>query len=96
MHYFRGMQGLTDLQFRILDSLYFVEPFETILAEAGAPENLVAADLRALISRRWVQAMHFDPKAQDYVSSAIYDTSDLRAYRYLATKEGLLVHSGRR
>ncbi|MDX2062190.1 MAG: hypothetical protein SFY70_03960 [Bacteroidia bacterium] len=90
------MAELSDLEFRILDSLYFVEPFENILAEVGAPENVVAAELRNLIARRWVQAMRFDPTANDYVSSAIFDTHDLRAYRYLATKEGLLVHSGRR
>jgi hypothetical protein len=90
------MAELNDLQFRILDALYFVEPFENILAEAGAPENLVAAELRHLLHRHWVQAMQFDERAQDYIKSTYHDTDDLRAFRYLATKEGLLVHAGRR
>lgn len=86
---------LTDLQFAILDSLYFVEPFDRILEEVNEPENLVAAELRQLIARRWIQPMRFDKQANDFVRSNIFDTDDLRAYHYLATKEGLLLHNGR-
>ena len=89
------MVELTDLQFSILDVLYFVEPFDKILEEVREPENLVAAELRQLISARWVQPMQFDPRFQDYVRSSLHDTDDLRAYHYLATREGLLMHSGR-
>jgi len=39
---------LNELQFRILDSLYFVEPFETIVAEAGASPAIVGAELKEL------------------------------------------------
>lgn len=87
---------LTDLQFDILDSLYFVEPFERILDEVGQPENIVAAELRQMIARRWVQPMRYDDKVRDYVKSPVHDTDNLRAYHYLATKEGLLIHNGRR
>ncbi len=87
---------LTDLQFDILDALYFVEPYETILREVGAPEHLLGAELRTLISRRYVQPMHFDPKANDWVRATFHDTDRLADYRYLATKEGLLKHNGRR
>jgi hypothetical protein len=90
------MADLTDMQFRILDALYFVEPFDKILEEVGGPENLVAADLRQLIDRKWVQPMRYSDAAKDYVRSPIHDSDDLRAYHYLATREGLLVHSGRR
>jgi hypothetical protein len=87
---------LSDLQFAILDSLYFVEPFDKILEEAGYPENLVGAELRQMISRRWVQPMRFDKELNDFVRSNIHDVDDMRAFSYLATKEGLLRHNGRR
>ena len=87
---------LNELQFDILDALYFVEPYDTLLREVGAPEHLVAAELRTLIARRWVQAMHFDARANDWVRTSFHDTDRLGDYRYLATKEGLLKHNGRR
>jgi len=87
---------LNDLQYKILDSLYFVEPFDKILEEVAEPENLVAAELKQMISRRWVQPMRWDAEKGDFVRSNIHDVDDMRAFRYLATKEGLLKHNGRR
>lgn len=87
---------LTDLQYRILDSLYFVEPFDTIVGEAGETPAIVGAELKTLIARRLVQVMAFDEKSQDYLPTYLHDADDLRAYHYLATREGLLKHNGRR
>ncbi|MCE3006922.1 MAG: hypothetical protein LW884_01040 [Bacteroidetes bacterium] len=86
---------LNELQFRILDSLYFVEPFETIVAEAGASPAIVGAELKELIARRLVQVMAFDEQAQDYLPTFFHDADDMGAYHYLATREGLMKHNGR-
>ncbi|MCB9233800.1 MAG: hypothetical protein H6581_19240 [Bacteroidia bacterium] len=86
---------LNDLQFKILDSLYFVEPFDNILAEAGERESYVADELKTLIDKGMVQVMEFDAKAGDFVKSIFYDTDDMRAYHYLATTKGLMKHNGR-
>ena len=103
--YFRPMpdadaRDLTELQFDILDALYFVEPYDVLLREvmrqSGATEHQIAADLRELISRRLVQAMHFDERAHDWVRAPFHDADRLGEFRYLATKEGLLKHNGRR
>lgn len=88
------MAELNDIQFSILDSLYFVEEFDTIVSESGAPEAIVADELKNLIHQQLVQVMRYDNDAGDYVKSVIYDTDDMRAYQYLATKEGLLRHNG--
>mgnify|MGYP001347513760 CR=1 FL=1 len=85
---------LTDLQFRILDSIYFVEPFEKIVEESGAPEKVVADELKTMISRRWVQVMKFDPNRNDFVTTLFYDGDNLKECSFLATKEGLLLHNG--
>lgn len=87
---------LNDLQFQILDSLYFVESFAHVLDEAGAPRPVVIDELRTMIDRGWIQVMQFEPERGDYVRTAIFDTDHMQTYHYLATKEGLLKHNGHR
>ena len=87
-------EGLTDLQFQILDSIYFVESFEHIVEEAEQPVPIVVDELRTMIDRGWVQVMVFDDGKEDYVRTAIYDADNMQNYHYLATKNGLLKHNG--
>lgn len=87
--------SLSDIEYDILNAIYFVEPFENILAECPYPPNVVADVLKQLIARKWVAAMRFDPDKQEYIRSFIYDSDDMRAYAYLATKEGLLAHNSK-
>ncbi|MCS7074308.1 MAG: hypothetical protein NZ108_07560 [Bacteroidia bacterium] len=85
---------LTNLQFQILDCLYFVEPFHKIVEETGAPTKVVADELKTMISRRWVQVMRFDSELNDFVATLFYDSDNLQECSFLATKEGLLLHNG--
>jgi hypothetical protein len=85
---------LTDLQFQLLDSLYFVESFAHVVEEAEAPVPVVIDELRTMIDRGWVQVMEFDRQKGDYVRTAIYDSDHMDRYHYLATKEGLMRHNG--
>ena len=87
-------EGLTDLQFQILDSIYFVESFEHIVEEAEQPVPIVVDELRTMIDRGWVQVMQFDDEKEDYVRTAIYDADNMQNYHYLATRTGLLKHNG--
>ena len=82
---------LTDIEYDILNAIYFVEPFENILAECNAAPNV----LKQLIAKKYVVAMRFDEEQQEYLRSFIYDTDNMHAYAYLATKEGLLVHNSK-
>ena len=86
--------GLTEIQFQILDSIYFVEPFARILEEVEASTAIVADELRTLIDKGWVQVMAFDVKENDYLRTLYYDTDHMEEFAYLATKEGLLKHNG--
>lgn len=87
-------QELNDVQFDILDAIYFVEPLENILEEVSAPRAVVLDELRTMIDRGWVQVLRFDEDKGDYVRTAIYDSDQMGEFRYLATKEGLLRHNG--
>jgi hypothetical protein len=89
------MRELTELEYDILNVLYFVEPFEKILDEVEAPANIVADGLKFLIDQKLVVPMRWDEETQNYVRSFIYDTDNMHAYRYLATKEGLIAHNSR-
>ncbi len=86
---------LSDIDFDILNTLYFVEPFCKILEEVAAPPKIVADCLKHLIAKKYVVAMRFDEEKQDYIKSFIFDSDDMNAYSYLATKDGLLAHNGR-
>lgn len=88
-------QLLTDIEYDILNAIYFVEPFENILAECNAAPNVVADVLKQLIHKKYVVAMRFDEEKQEYSRSFIYDSDNMNAYAYLATKEGLLAHNSR-
>ena len=51
---------LSDIDFDILNVLYFVEPFEKIMEEVAAPPKIVADCLKHLIAKKYVVAMRFD------------------------------------
>jgi hypothetical protein len=84
---------LTDIEYDILNAIYFVEPFDNILAECKAAPNVVADVLKQLIHKKYVVAMRFDEQQQEFVRSFIYDSDNMNAYAYLATKEGLFAHN---
>jgi hypothetical protein len=86
---------IDDLEFDILNCLYFVEPFEKILEEVSYSPAVVGDALKTLIHKKMVVAMKWDDEKQDYLRSFIYDSDNMHAYSYLATKEGLIAHNSR-
>lgn len=86
---------MTDLEFDILDELYFVQSFETIQNALEIDILLLKDALRQLIEKGWVRC--FKSAATDDVVFAEEIDLDNRylEYHYLATKEGLLAHNSR-
>lgn len=89
-------EPLTDLQFDILDAIYFVEPLDNILEEVDQSRPIILDELKSMIDKGWVQVMKPDQGSGDYVRTPIFDSDNLQEYRFLATKEGLLKHNGHR
>ncbi len=89
------IEPLSDIEYDILNAIYFVEPFDNILSECKAPENIVADVLKQLIAKKYVTPMLFDEEKQEYLKTFFYDSDNMRAYAYLATKDGLLAHNTR-
>ncbi|MDW3645908.1 MAG: hypothetical protein R8P61_02475 [Bacteroidia bacterium] len=85
---------LTELQFQILDSVYFVESFDHIVEEAMESTAVVKDELRTMIDRGLIQVMMFDKGKGDFVRTSIFDADNMQEYSFLATKDGLLKHNG--
>jgi hypothetical protein len=88
-------EPLSDIEYDILNAIYFVEPFQTIKEECRAPEKVVADVLKQLIARKLVSPMQFDEEKQEYVRTYFHDSDNMHAFHYLATKDGLLAHNSR-
>lgn len=84
---------MTDLEFEILDEIYFLEGFERIRQKLGLEASLLKETLKRMIEKGWVKCF-----ANGH-TEVIMDTEDFeekyQTYHYLATKEGLLVHNSR-
>jgi hypothetical protein len=89
------MRPLTDVEFDILNAIYFVEPFDKILEEVHLPENILADALKFLIVHKLATAMKWDEAKNTWVRSFIYDSDNMRAFHYLVTKDGLYAHNTR-
>jgi len=85
---------LNDVQFQILDALYFVEPFENLLDEVEATRPVIIDELRSMIDKGWIQVMEYSQEKGDYIRTSIFDGDHFENYSFLATKEGLLKHNG--
>jgi len=78
---------LTELKYRILDKLLFAEPFDTLCEELAVPVKIIGADLKWLIAHKCVQVLR--PSGDQYITSAMLDVDDMRAFHYQATALGL-------
>lgn len=87
------MYELDEVEYEILNVLYFVEPLDKILEEVEYPASIVVDVLKTLIHKKYVVAMLWDENVQDYKRSFIYDSDNMKSYSYLATKEGLMAHN---
>jgi hypothetical protein len=84
---------VTDEEFDLLDSLYFVISFEEIKAELGWQETVLRNMLQSLLKKGWVKCFK---KGTDEEIEGISDfESQYQNYNYLATKEGLHAHNSR-
>lgn len=87
---------MDDLEFEILDSLYFVEPFETIVKEVSEKRvGVIMECLRKLIKKRWIQVMMFSEEKQEFQSTPFFDFDRIEEFQFLATKEGLTAHNSK-
>lgn len=84
---------MTDVEFDVLDELYFVQSFQYLLGELELEEQELKEVLRSLINKGWVKCflnMHDEVWSDELQLDKKYNE-----YFYLATKAGLMAHNGR-
>ena len=85
---------VTDPEFNLLDELYFVTPFRTLLEKTGWPAPDLEGQLRNLLEQGLIRSFWPDPDTE-----LAYETTSFGAIArdasYLASKEGLLQHNTR-
>jgi len=86
---------LTDIEYEILGSVYFVESFEHILEDCKEKAPVVADVLKQLIHKKYIVPMKWNEEKTEFIRSYIYDTDDMKAYHYLITKDGLVAHNSK-
>jgi len=84
---------MTDLEFDVLDELYFVIPFRHLQDELELDELSLKEVLHSLLHKGWIKC--FLNASEEAVSSEIDFENKYKDYFYLASKQGLLAHNGR-
>ncbi len=77
------------LEKKVLASLLFTESFDTIVEEAKESEYFVGDALKWLIKSKYVSPMELNEEKGDYQATYMYDSDNMRAYRYQMTAKGL-------
>ena len=85
--------AMTDLEYDVLDELYFVISFPQLLATLELEEEVLKEVLRTLLSKQWVKC--FENQADELNTNETDFASQFKNYFYLATKAGLLAHHGK-
>lgn len=83
---------MTDLEFTILDELYFVITYKKLKKQLQLSEEVLFMELSNLLEKSWVKIFE-----SDFVTEVEYDNSNfeenINRYCYLATKSGLFEHN---
>ncbi len=84
---------MTDIEFDVLDELYFVQPFAYLVDELDMDELELKNTLAALIAKGWVKC--FINMQEEELPHQVKLEEKYKEYFYLATKAGLMAHNGR-
>ena len=84
---------MTDVEFDVLDELYFVQPYDYLVSELELEDSELKEVLISLIEKGWVKC--FLNMQEEALSHELQLDEKYREYFYLATKAGLMAHNGR-
>ncbi|HSY62243.1 MAG TPA: hypothetical protein VK796_10220, partial [Cytophaga sp.] len=77
---------MTDLEFDLIDNLYFVQRFETLCDAMEIGEEELKKMLFQMVQKDWVKVM--DMQTDEEIVDAEVWTKNHSGYFYLATKKG--------
>ena len=84
---------MTDLEYDVLDELYFVVSFTELQTTLDLEADELKNVLQTLLRRDWVKCL--SSQTDELSASEVNFDQNYRDYFYLATKSGLLSHHGK-
>jgi hypothetical protein len=85
---------MSDLEFDIIDELYFVEAYTTLKDRLALADAELKTGLAHLIQKGWVKCLDGQSKEPIIDNDLEFDIY-YQNYCYLATKKGLMAHNSR-
>lgn len=84
---------MTDLEYDVLDELYFVISFRQLQDTLELEKDELKNILQTLLRKGWAKC--FRDQATEMADEDLDFINDYQEYFYLATKAGLLAHHGK-
>lgn len=85
---------MTDIEFDVLDELYFVQDFDQLRESLDISNEQLRATLQLLVEKGWAKCLYLN-KDEPIAEKEIDLINNYKQYAYLATKAGLMAHNGR-
>lgn len=82
---------MTDLEFDIIDELYFVTAYEALKEATGLTDSELQQGLLDLVGKGWVRVYTSVDEASEMGVEELKDS--FQSYFYLASKKGLFEHN---
>ncbi|MEH0155475.1 transporter [Limibacter armeniacum] len=82
---------MTDLEFEVLDELYFVTSFKALKNEIEVEEAVLKNCLKELLEKQWVRCFKTVDTEED--EEGLDFENKYAEYYYLASKKGLMAHN---
>jgi len=83
---------MTDLEYEILDELYFVCSFKALQNNVNMNQERLILELISLLDKEWIKLYDSDAVSEiEYVTEKF--NINFNSYYYLATKRGLFEHN---
>lgn len=83
--------GMSDLEYDILDELYFLIHFKELIAQFGLTDSELKPTLVKLFRKGWIRC--YEEPDLELAPSDVDMELKFRDYYYLASKEGLKAHT---
>lgn len=87
---------MTDLEFHLLDELYFTIAFDELMSRFEIKERPTARiELERMIRQNYVSQMTYHSSRNDYEKLDALDSKSLDKSYFVITKRGLMLHNSR-
>ncbi len=87
---------MIDIEFEILDELYFVQPFDYLQKNTPYTEQEILDTLKIFLQKDWIRIYDETQKEIIFTKNIVFEDNFEKNYKffyYLATKAGLKAHT---